>query len=169
MDTLKAIQTRRSVRKYTEQPVTDEQLREILKAAMSAPSAGNEQAWQFLVIRERESLRKIAETLQYGKMTANAQLAVIICGDLKKEVHKGYWVQDCSAAAQNFLLAAHELGLGAVWLGVHPVQDRVDHIRKLFALPEHVIPLGIFPIGYPNHALSVVDRYNEAAVHYERW
>jgi len=169
MDTLDAIFTRRSIRKYTDKAVPEELVTNLLKAAMAAPSAGNEQAWQFIVIREREILDAIPKFHPYTAMLKYASIAILVCGDLTLEKIKGYWVQDCSAATQNLLLAATTLGLGAVWTGVYPLEDRVSGMRKLLHLPEHVIPLSLVPIGFPAEQPGRADRFNAERVHSDTW
>ena len=169
MDTLEAIHTRRSIRQYKPGVVSDETLREVLAAAMSAPSAGNEQPWHFVVVTDRTALRKIPVIHPYAAMAAHAPAAVLVCGDVGLEVYHGFWVQDCSAATQNILLAAHALGLGAVWCGVHPVPDRVEAFRSLFALPERVIPFALIPLGVPAEAPRPADRFMPDRIHRDNW
>ena len=169
MDTLNAIFTRRSIRKYTDQAVPEELVTDLLKAAMAAPSAGNEQAWQFIVIRDRALLDAIPKFHPYSAMLKYASVAVLVCGDLTREKYKGYWVQDCSAATQNLLLAATAQGLGAVWTAVYPLEDRVAGMRKLLDLPEHVVPLALVPIGFPAEQPGRADRFDQARIHHDRW
>lgn len=169
MNTLEAIRTRRSIRKYRDTPVTDEMIREILDAAMMAPSAGNSQPWQFVVVNDRAVLDAMADLHPYIGMVRQAQAGILVCGDLSKEKFAGYWVQDCSAAMQNLLLAVHDLGLGAVWTGIHPMEDRVKAFSALFNLPEHVIPLGFVPIGWPDQAPTSESRFREDRVHYNTY
>jgi nitroreductase len=170
METLKAILTRKSVRNYTTQSVPDELIQTLLEAAMQAPSAGNQQPWHFIIITERSVLISLADVLRHGKMLITAPLGIVVCADLDVEKYSGYWVQDCSAATQNLLLAAHDLGLGAVWLGVHPVEERVSALKQILKLPEHVIPLCIVSIGYtlerpePN-----TKRFDPNRIHNNRW
>lgn len=169
MNVLEAIRTRRSIRTYKGDPVPERLVREILAAGMAAPSAGNEQAWQFVVVTDREILRKVPGIHAHANMAPQAPIALLVCGDLTEEVHAGFWVQDCSAAIQNILLAAHGLGLGAVWCGVHPVKERVEGFRKLFGLPEDIVPLALIPMGYPAEESPPENRFNEKRVHRERW
>ncbi|MBW6410879.1 nitroreductase family protein [Clostridium weizhouense] len=166
MDT---ILNRKSIRKYKDTHVNDEIIEELLKAGMAAPSAGNEQPWEFIVLRDKEIMRKITEVHPYSRMLLNADVAIVVCGDESKEKFKGFWVQDCSAATENILLAAEDKGLGAVWLGVYPIADRIDPIKKLLNLPDSVIPLSIIPVGYPDEQKESVDRFNKSRVHYDRW
>jgi nitroreductase len=169
MDAYEAIRTRRSIRRYTDREVPDELIRGLLAAAMQAPSAGNQQPWQFVVATDRGLLNRLADVLPYGKMLTQAPLAIIVCGDLRLEGNKGYWVQDCSAATQNLLLATHASGLGAVWLGVYPMEERVAALRSVLSLPERVIPLAVISIGYPAEEIPPVDRYQEQRVHRNGW
>ncbi len=169
MDTLEAIHTRRSIRKYTDEPVLPETVKELLSAAMSAPSAVNAQTWVFIVIDDRKLLDEIPTYSPYAAMCRGAPLAILICGDITQEKAPGFWVQDCSAATQNLLLAAHALGLGAVWTGIYPMEDRVEGFRKAFGLPEHVIPLAFVPIGYPAQQPGPQDRYTEEKAFHNRY
>ena len=169
MDMLDAIFTRRSIRKYADKAVPEGLVTDLLKAAMAAPSAGNEQAWQFIVIRDRALLDAIPKFHPYSAMLKYASVAVLVCGDLTLEKFKGYWVQDCSAATQNLLLAATAKGLGAVWTGVYPLEDRVAGMRRLLNLPEHVVPLALVPLGFPAEQPARADRFNAERVHKDRW
>jgi nitroreductase len=169
MNTFDAIFTRRSIRKYTSQSVPEELVTELLKAAMAAPSAGNEQAWQFIVIRDRAILDAVPKFHPYAAMLKYASVAVLVCGDLSREKYKGFWVQDCSAATQNILLAATARGLGAVWTALHPMEDRVAGMRMLLGLPEQIIPLSLIPIGYPAEHPGSADRFDAERVHRDRW
>ncbi|WP_319763372.1 nitroreductase family protein [Maridesulfovibrio sp.] len=169
MDVLEAIHSRRSIRKYEDKPVSEETIKELLGAAMMAPSAGNAQPWQFIVVDDREKLDAIPAINQYAAMVKNAPLGILVCGDLSLEKYAGYWVQDCSAAIQNLLLAVHAKGLGAVWTGIHPIKERVEGYTKLFNLPEQVIPLGFMVIGHPAQESKKKDRYKEERVHRNSW
>ncbi|SOB58510.1 putative NADH dehydrogenase/NAD(P)H nitroreductase [Pseudodesulfovibrio profundus] len=166
MELMQAIHTRRSIRKYTDEPVPDEMIKEILDAAMMAPSAGNAQPWQFVVVTERERLDAMADLHPYLKMVTKAQVGIIVCGDLSKEKFAGYWVQDCSAAMQNLLLAAHGKGLGAVWTGITPMEDRMSAFKTMFNMPEHIIPLGFVPMGWPAQEVKSTSRFDESRIHY---
>ena len=169
MDTMKAILSRRSIRKYTKEPVPDSVVKEILEAAMSAPSAGNEQPWHFVVINDREILDAIPAFHPYSQPLTVASLAILICGDLTLEIHKDFWMQDCSAATENILIAVQAKGLGAVWLGIYPRPERVLGMQKLLGLPAHVIPLAVIPIGYPAENKLPADRFDTSRIHYNRW
>ena len=140
-----------------------------MKAAMSAPSASNEQPWRCVVITERSILEDIPSFHPYSHMLMEAPLAIVVCGDPNLEISEGCWVQDCSAATQNILIAAQAKGLGAVWLGVYPKEKRVMGIRRLLGLPEHIIPLCIVSIGYPAEIKPPANRYDVSRVHNNKW
>lgn len=169
MDVLEAIHTRRSIRKYEARPVPEEIIREILAAAMSAPSSGNAQPWQFIVITDREILDRVPEINPKAAMAKLAPMAIMVCGDLGLEKQPGRWIMDCSAATQNLLLAAHAKGIGAVWTCIYPEITAIEEFRILAHLPEHVIPLSLVVMGYPSQKLPRIDRYDEDKVHYNRW
>lgn len=164
---IQTIFARRSIRKYTDRPVSKEEIRTLLEAAMAAPSASNRKPWRFIVITERRTLDALAEAHPYGKMLFEAPLCISVCGDLT-EVEQ-FWVQDCSAATENLLLAATALGLGAVWLGVYPNQERVAAVRAILGLPETVTPLNLISIGYPAEEKEPRTQYDESRVHWEHW
>jgi len=136
---------------------------------MCAPSAGNEQPWQFVVIRDRQMLDSIPTAHPYAGPARQAPLVIVVCGDLNLEKHPGFWVQDCSAATQNLLLAARASGLGSVWCGVYPNEERVGAIRELLGLPQHVVPLSLVIIGYPAESKGRQERFDAKRVHSERW
>jgi len=169
VEVLEALHTRRSIRHYKPDPVPEETINAILSAAMMAPSAGNQQPWQFIVIRRRDLLDAIPDFHPHAEMVHQASVAILVCGDQRIEVHKGFWVQDCSAATQNLLLAAHGLGLGAVWTGIYPRQDRVKGFRQLLNLPQEVIPFALVPLGYPLQPPQKVERFKPERVHYDGW
>jgi nitroreductase len=169
MDTLQALLTRRSVRHFTSEPVTEDQIEVLLKAAMHAPSACNQQPWHFIVITSREQLNAIAALHPYAKMLTQAPLAVIVCGDLTLETCAGNWVIDCSAAMENLLLAAHDQGLGGVWVGIHPVEKRVKEISALLGLPSFAVPLCLAAVGHAAEPLPTADRFRPERIHRNRW
>lgn len=169
METLEAIMTRRSIRRFTGEPVAADVVEILLRAAMAAPSAGNQQSWRFVVVTERERLDRLSATSPFAGPLTHAPLAIVVCGATSNERHPGYWVEDCSAAMQNLLLAAHALGLGAVWLGYHPDDERVDRVRDELFLPEDVVVLGIAAIGHPDEEKAPADRYEPVFVHDETW
>ena len=162
---------RRSVRVYRQQEVGDDLVRDLLEAAMAAPSAVAKDPWSFVVVRSREMLAKIAAGLPNGKMLPDAAVGIVVCGDLRRAHDRqlSYLLQDCSAAIENLLLAASALGLGACWLGVHPREERVKHIRGLLNIPDPVIPIATIAIGWPGESPPPRTRYREDAVHHETW
>jgi nitroreductase len=166
---MKAILERRSIRRYTSETVSDTDIAELLEAAMCAPSAGNEQPWQFVVITERRLLDKIPGFHPYAQMLYEAHTAILVCGDMRKDLHKGYWVQDCAAAAENILIAVTAKGLGAVWVGIYPRDDRVKALRKLLDIPEHVVPFALIPLGHPAEEKPPANRFDKGRIHYNGW
>lgn len=169
MEPLEAIKTRRSIRRYTPQLVPEGMIIEVLRAAMSAPSAGDERPWQFVVITDQAILIRISEIHPYAQMAREAPVAVLVCGDLRLEKHPGFWVQDCAAATENLLLAAHAMGLGAVWVGICPVEARIRAFRELLDIPPVVVPFALVPLGYPAERKEGVDRTDPARIHWNRW
>jgi nitroreductase len=163
------ILSRRSVRAYTDQAVSDALVTALLRAAMAAPSAGNQRPWQFVVVRDRTVLEALAAANPYGGMAREAPLAVIVCGDPSSKDHAEFWVQDCSAATENLLLAAHAVGLGAVWCGTFPLEERMVRVRAAVGLPESIVPFAVVPIGYPAERPAPVDRYDADRVHFDHW
>jgi len=167
---MEAIMKRRSIRKYTNQAISDEQIKKLLTAAMCAPSAGNEQPWHFIVIRDRELLDKVPQYHPHSNMIREATVAILVCGDTRLSKYDvDYWVQDCAAATENLLIMVQELGLGAVWLGVYPRQERVAGLRQLFNIPEEVVPFALVPIGYPAEHKEPENRYREDRIHLNKW
>ncbi len=169
METLEAIRTRRSIRQFEDRAIPEPIIRELLAAAMNAPSAGNQQPWHFVVIDDRQVLEQVPGLNPYAAMAPRAPLAILVCGDPDLEKFPGYWVQDCSAATQNLLLAAHAMGLGAVWTGVFPMKDRVEGFRALCGIPLSVIPMAFVVLGYPAQSLKPESRFNDGRIHRNRW
>ncbi len=169
MDTYEAIISRRSVRDFTSQVVPGDLVEMLLRAAMRAPSAGNEQAWQFIVVKDRELLNAVPSFSPYAAMCLTAPMAIVVCGDTSLEKFHGFWIQDCCAAIENLLLAAHASGLGAVWTALYPDEARVEGARTLFGIPDHIIPLAIVPVGYPKHQPFPSQTYLPERVHHDRY
>ncbi len=169
MDALTMIFTRRSVRQYTPKAVSHEAIHEIIRAAMSAPSAGNERPWHFIILTDRALLDEIPKFHPYSAMLKQAHAAILVCCDPTLEKHKGYWVLDCAAATQNMLLAAHAKGLGSVWCGVYPTEDRVLNLRRLLKLPEHIVPFSLLPLGFPDETKTETNRFDASRVHENAW
>jgi nitroreductase len=162
---------RRSIRVYAPGEVSDEQVQKLLAAAMAAPSAAAKYPWRFVVIRQRETLAQIAAVLPYGQMLTSAALGITVCGDVEMAHDRqiSYLLQDCSAAVENLLLAAHILGLGACWLGVHPREERIKAIKQILALPASVIPVACISIGHPGESKEPHATYDRDCVHFEKW
>ena len=170
METRQAIMERRSIRKFSDKPVQDEQIKLLLEAAMNAPSAGDGRPWHFVVIRDRDKLFALADQIDDGnEMFKQARAAILIVADPSKEGFPGFYPQDCSCAAQNIYLAAHDLGLGTVWIALWEVPPRIQGIRNVIDVPEALMPFAIFPLGYPGEILPPEYRYEESRVHYENW
>jgi nitroreductase len=169
MDAIEALLTRRAVREFTAEAVTEAELETLLKAAMHAPSACNQQPWHFVVVNGREGLDALAGVHPYAQMLNQAPMAVVVCGDLTLETCPGNWAIDCSAAMENLLLAAHAIGLAGVWVGIHPVEERVKDIRRVLGLPNYVMPLCLAAIGHAALPLPAADRYQPQRIHRNRW
>lgn len=164
-----AIATRRSIRTFTEQALSDETLTRIIHAGMQAPSAGNAQPWEFVVIRSEESKEHITKIHQFAQMAPKAPVSVLVCGNLEKEKYAGFWVQDCSAAIQNMLLAARANGVATVWCGIHPIEERVEAFRHAFNIPKHIMPLGLVVMGYSKQAFVERTVFDGDKIHTERF
>jgi len=169
METLEAIFTRRSIRKFSDRQIQESDINRLLKAGMYAPSANNSQPWHFVVINERELLDRIPTFHPWSKMCFQAPLAIVVCAYVPAGKKFDLWVQDCSAATQNILLTAHAIGLGGVWLGVHPREERIAGVRDLLGLPEEVHPVSIVVLGYPNEQPETPERFDLAKVHFNQW
>jgi nitroreductase len=168
MNALDAIMGRRSIRKYTGEIIPDKDIKTLLKAAMNAPTAHNNMPWHFIVVDDRKILDKIPEYHQYSKMLAKASHAIVVLGDHNLQ-DTDFWIHDCAAATENILIAAHAMGLGAVWLGVHPGEDLIKGTKDLLCIPEHVTPLGIISLGVPDEEKPQRENYNEERVHRNKW
>ena len=169
METIHAILSRRSIRKYTDKQVSREDVNDLLKAAMAAPSANNCQPWHFVVINDHQIMDRIPEFHPYSRMLKDASVAILVCIDKNLENADGYGIQDCSAATQNILLAAHAKGLGAVWLGIYPREVRIDGIKNLLEIPDGIMPLSLISIGYPAEEKPPANRFDKARIHYNKW
>jgi nitroreductase len=169
MDVFDAIKSRRSIRVYASKPVADDLVHRIIAAGMQSPSAGNEQPWEFLVIRDRSVLRAIAAGHPYAEMAAEAPVAILVCADMTRVKHRDYWPHDCAAAAQTMLLAAHALGLGSVWVGIYPRDARLATLREIISLPEGIIPFCLLPVGFPGEHKEPEDRFDASRIHTDGW
>lgn len=158
---------RKSVRQYTSRPVDEEKTEWLLRAGMAAPSARDLRPWEFIVIRNRATLDSLAAGLPYGKMLSGAPLAIVVCGDSSRS--EKLWVEDCAMVAQNILLAAESLGLGAVFTAVYPYPDRLEIVYRYTRLPENIIPLTIIPVGYPQGVQTPKNKFDKNKIHYETY
>jgi nitroreductase len=169
MEVMTAILTRRSVRRYTGVPIKEDELRTILEAGFHGPSAHNLRPMSFVVINDTKQLEAIAQFHPYAKMLPQAGCCIIVCGDIKMQKLEGFLVEDCSAAIENILLAAHSLNLGAVWCGLFPIKELTEGFTKLLNLPENIIPVGMVVIGNKEESVQPLNRYDETKIHYNNW
>ena len=170
--TLEAIMTRTSIRKFTDEPVKPCMVEKLLRAAMAAPTAVNKQPWHFVVVDQKEVLDKLAGEGRRGDMLRNAPLAIVVCGDLSKALEgkaQEYWIQDTSAATENLLLAAHAMGLGAVWTGQYPMDDRYKQTQQVLGMPETIVPLCTIIIGHPAEQPTPKDKWKAENVSYNKY
>lgn len=170
--TIETILTRVSVRQFTADKPSDEQIETLLRCAMAAPSAVNKQPWAFVVVDDRATLDTIGARMPNTRISENVQVAFVMCGDLTKAldgVAQDFWIHDVSAATENLLLAAHSMGLGAVWCGVYPNPDRVAMTQEILHLPSHIIPLCVVPVGTPAEQPAVKDKWNTDNIHHNQW
>ena len=167
------ILSRKSVRSYTDEAVTRQQLDTLVRAAMAAPTGKDMRPWKFIVIDDKSVMQQLAAQLPKAKMLAEAQAAILVCGDLSIKDKEGKpstnWTFDCSAASENLLLQAEAMGLGAVWTSVYPYEDRMDAIKKVFELPDDIIPFSLIPIGHPKGDPQPKDKYNKENIHYNKY
>jgi nitroreductase len=166
MDAIHAILTRRSIRKYSEGKIPEEIITELLNAGMHAPTARNYQPWHFIVVDNRQTIDQLADAHPHAKMLKEASLAILVCGDKTIQNEEGYIMQDCSAATQNIMLAAHALGLGSVWLGMYPREDRIREVSRVLNIPDHILPAALISIGYPAETKDTPKRYKEERIHW---
>lgn len=170
MDAIQAILTRYSARTFRKKEVDHQLVKDLLQAAMQAPSAADEQPWHFVIINDELLLEKIPTIHPYAAMVNQAPVAILVCGEPGREKHAGMWVQDCAAATQNILLAAHAHGLGSVWVGVYPREERMEPLRKLLHIPERISPFALIPLGYAENPPAVrEDRFNEDRIRINHW
>ena len=167
MELKDVLQKRRSIRSFTDKKVSKEQIDLLLHAAMSGPSACNKKPWKFYVITNEEKLSELKKATRFSNF--NAPLAIVVCGNLKKALPlnlSSYWIQDCSAATENILLHATDLGLGSLWCGVHPQKRAEQNLSKILCLDDKCIPLNIIYIGYPNENKEPRDQYDDKCIEF---
>ena len=169
---LETIMTRTSIRQYTDQPVEKEKIEAMLRAGMAAPTAVNAQPWHFVVVSDKAKLGELAAANPRAGMLKSAPLAIVVCGDMTKAMEgKGrqFWIQDCSAATENILLAAHAQGLGAVWTALYPMEERMQPVSEALKLPDTLIPLCTVVIGYPAEQPEPKDKWKPENVSYNEF
>lgn len=169
MQTIDAILTRRSIRKYTSKPVDKKLIEELIKCAMCAPSARDKKPWHFIASMDKQKLVNVATLHPHALMAKDASAVILIAADNQLEDCEGFWVQDCSAATQNLLLAAHAKGLGAVWVGLYPRKERMQEFQKLFDLPKTVQPVSLVVLGYPDEIKPSNERFQKERLHFDKW
>ncbi|MDA3901285.1 MAG: nitroreductase family protein [Spirochaetes bacterium] len=169
MDILEAILTRRSIRKFTGEVLNDDDLKTILKAGFYAPSAKNFQPWHFVIVKNSKTLEDISQIHPYAKMVPSAGCCIVVCGDKNDQNEEGFLIEDCSAAIENMLLAAHGIGLGAVWLSMYPISSRSEPIAELLSIPKNLITVGMIAVGYKSEEKTTDDRYKLEKIHFEKW
>lgn len=168
-DAIETIMTRTSIRSFTDRAVAADTIEMLLRAGMAAPTAVNLQPWHFVVVTDRAKLDELGGNGRQSKMWQESPLVIVVCGNLEKALEgpgQAFWVQDCSAATENILLAAHALGLGAVWTGCYPIEERVTMVSEVLGLPEHIVPLCAIVMGYPNESPEPKDKWKPENVSY---
>ena len=166
---MNSIFVRRSIREFLDKPVENEKIEQILRAGMQAPSAKNQQAWEFIVVTSQEDKEKVSKMSPFSKLAAKAAVLIILLGNKDKMTVPDKWQQDMGACTQNMLLQIVKEGLGGVWLGVHPTQERIDSLKDIFGLPDNIMPFAVVCFGYSNKKNTFTDRYREAAVHWDKY
>jgi nitroreductase len=169
---LDVIATRVSVRQFTGEKISAEQIDTLLRSAMAAPTAVNKQPWAFVVIDDQAVLDSLSQAVKSSRIENGASHAIVVCGDMSKALEgeaQGYWVEDTSAATENLLLAAHAMGLGALWVGVYPISERVAAVKHIINAPEHITPMCIITLGYPNEQPEIKDKYKPENIHHNAW
>jgi nitroreductase len=169
MDIIEAIFTRRSIRRFTGDVITEKELQTVLRAAFSSPSCGNTRPWHFIIIRNKSKIEQIAKLHNYAKMLPEAGCAIIVCGDTERLGSEGFLIQDCSAAIENMLLAIHGINLGAVWCGLHPNTEVTKPLIELLDIPSTIIPVGMVVVGHKAEEKEALDRFDESRIHYDQW
>jgi len=163
---MKEIFERRSCRKFDDRKIEAGKIEKLLRAGMAAPTAGNQREWEFIVVTHRELLAKLAAASPYSACAAGAPLAIVLLGNTEDKRFPQCWQQDLGACAENILLEAVHLGLGGVWLGIAPEEDRMKNVREIFDLPEEVKPFAILPLGYPKEVPTPDERWDPDKVSY---
>lgn len=166
---MKTIFDRRSIRSFTDEKVSKEDLEKLLRAAMAAPSAKNGQPWEFIVVQDTEKIQKMSRLTPYARPLMHAPLGIVVCGNLEVNSYIEYCMIDCAAATENLLLEAHHLGLGGVWIGMYPWPGNFEKFNELLTLPEHIKPLWMIAVGHPSQEGVYIEKYKEEKIHFEDW
>ena len=169
MQIQEALLNRRSIRKYKNQKINKEDIDKILKAAMYAPSAMNLQAWQFIVIEDKDVLIETIKSIPYAEMLKQSAAAILVCGDSLVEKNESWLLQNCSAAIQNILLSAQGLGIGSCWIAIHGMNDVYKNIKAQFKLPENIVPVSLISLGYPDEVIKAEERFKQDKIHFNKW
>jgi nitroreductase len=169
MELFEAIYTRRSIRRYSQKKIENNLVDKIIYAGMYAPSAVNKQPWHFIIFDSKDTRKAIVKIHRNASMLKDADKAILVCYDEKLQHDEGYGVIDCSAAVQNMLLAAHALEIGACWIGIYPRKERIEHLKKIFKLPEYIVPFALISLGYPAESKSTPDRIKLDRIRREHW
>jgi nitroreductase len=166
---METIFQRHSIRTFRSNPVNDDTITSILKAGMAAPSAGNEQPWEFIIIRNREQLEAFIQVSPNAQMLSTAPVAILVCGNMQRERYTGFWALDCAAATENILLEATFLELGSVWVGIYPNRERMVAVSRMFQLPDYVVPFALIPLGVAAESSAEEERFHPEWIHWEEW
>lgn len=169
VDIIDPVLSRRSIRKYQKRNLKELHIHRLLNAGMSAPSADDERPWHFIIVQENALKRELSESWPLAHILKDAPVCFVVCGDELLQKQQGCWMLDCAAATQNMLIEAHYLGLGAVWLGIYPVEGRIQRVRSILGAPRSIIPFAIIPVGYSDEIKEPQTRYDERRVHFQRW
>lgn len=169
MDIQETLLNRRSIRKYTDQKISSQDINTMLKAAMYAPSAMNTQAWHFIVIEDKNILLNTLQSIPYAEMLKQSTAAILVCGDSSIEKNESWLLQNCSAVTQNILLSAFGLGIGSCWIGIQGMDEIVRNIKHQFKLPEKIVPVSLISLGYPDEVVKAEERFKEEKIHYNNW
>ena len=171
-ETTKTIFSRKSVRNYVEKAVSPETLEFLVRAGMAAPSAMDRRPWEFIIINDKAVVKKLNDALPHAKMAEKAGQAIVVAGNIEKQAggkDATFWIMDCSAAAENILLAAESLGLGAVWTAVYPAADRLKPVIDILGLPSNIVPLAFIPVGKPDGSDKPKEKFDKEKIHWNHW
>lgn len=169
MEVQEALLSRRSIRKYKDQKISKLEMDRILKAAMYAPSAMNLQAWQLIIIDNKDVLIETIRSIPYAEMLRQSAAAILVCGESSVEKNESWLLQNCSAVIQNILLSSHGLGIGSCWIAIHGMDDVYQNIKAQFTLPENIVPVSLISLGYPDEVIKAEERFKQNKIHYNKW